>query len=521
MPDGSVDRSPVRNTIFAHVGASVVLFERLRLAANLPLQAFTDGNLWTNGPDTLLPPSKDQGIGDLRLGGDVRLFGNYGGAATGAIGVQVWVPTGNRGTYASDGEARVRPRAMIAGDIDAFVYSAQANVEFRRKDTIFDFKIGDNIGIAASAGVRVLDKKLVVGPEIYGSTVFDAAFKKRSTPVEALLGAHYTIADVVRVGAGAGIGLTEGIGSPQARALASIEWTPRAHTDRDGDGIDDADDACPSVAGVKTSDPKTNGCPPPPPDRDRDGIVDAEDACPDVGGVKTSDPKTNGCPLDSDKDGIPDSLDACPQVAGVASSDAKKNGCPPDTDSDGDGILDSEDACPSVPGIRTADKTTNGCPDPDRDKDSVPNDQDACPDEPGPRDSDPKKNGCPKAFVRGGEIKILEQVRFKTGSAEIDKGKENDDVLQAVLDVLTKHPEIKKVRIEGHTDDRGNAGMNKKLSKDRAASVVKWLTQHGIEAVRLSSNGFGQEQPIDSNSTDEGRRSNRRVEFHIDSGEQK
>lgn len=58
--------------------------------------------------------------------------------------------------------------------------------------------------------------------------------------------------------------------------------------------------------------------------------------------------------------------------------------------------------------------------------------------------------------------------------------------------------------------------MNKKLSGDRAASVVKWLAGHGIDKTRLSSSGFGQEKPIDSNATEDGRRQNRRVEFHIE-----
>jgi OOP family OmpA-OmpF porin len=81
------------------------------------------------------------------------------------------------------------------------------------------------------------------------------------------------------------------------------------------------------VAGVRTDDPKTNGCPS---DRDKDGIIDAEDACPDVAGVRTDDPKTNGCPPDPDrdKDGILNDVDACPDVPGPKSDDPKTTGCP-------------------------------------------------------------------------------------------------------------------------------------------------------------------------------------------------
>ncbi len=65
-----------------------------------------------------------------------------------------------------------------------------------------------------------------------------------------------------------------------------------------------------------------------PPDRDRDGIFDADDACPDVPGVPSTDPQVNGCPLDSDGDGIPDDEDACPHDKGPPNADPKLNGCP-------------------------------------------------------------------------------------------------------------------------------------------------------------------------------------------------
>ncbi len=212
------------------------------------------------------------------------------------------------------------------------------------------------------------------------------------------------------------------------------------------------DDACPDTPGVKTDDPKTNGCPPPLPDRDKDGIIDNDDACPDTPGVRTEDPKTNGCPP----------------------------------------------------------------PPPDRDKDGIPDPEDACPDTPGPKNEDPKKNGCPEARIEAGEIKILQQVKFKTGSAEILPV--SDVTLNAVLSILNEHPEIKKVRVEGHTDNRGGADMNMGLSSRRAASVVKWLVAHGVDKGRLVSKGFGLTKPIDSNDTDEGRQNNRRVEFHIEGG---
>jgi outer membrane protein OmpA-like peptidoglycan-associated protein len=251
--------------------------------------------------------------------------------------------------------------------------------------------------------------------------------------------------------------------------------------------------------------------PPPPPDRDADGIIDRKDACPDEPGIETDDPLTNGCPVrDRDGDGILDEEDACPDEPGRASPDPKKNGCPV-RDRDGDGIIDDEDACPDVAGLLRDAADENGCP--DTDEDDIVDPKDACPDVKGPANDDPTKNGCPLARVVEGQIRILEQVKFKTNSAEILK--ESDAILEAVRDILEQHAKITLVSIEGHTDSVGNKAYNKKLSQRRAASVMKWLTRNGIGKERLKSAGFGMERPIESNSTDDGRRANRRVEFHI------
>ena len=69
--------------------------------------------------------------------------------------------------------------------------------------------------------------------------------------------------------------------------------------------------------------------------------------------------------------------------------------------------------------------------------------------------------------------------------------------------------------IYGHTDSRGPTAMNMKLSKDRAAAVVKYIASQGIAADRLESEGYGPDKPIDTNDTPEGRAKNRRVEFII------
>ncbi|HXK20400.1 MAG TPA: OmpA family protein, partial [Polyangiaceae bacterium] len=110
-----------------------------------------------------------------------------------------------------------------------------------------------------------------------------------------------------------------------------------------------------------------------------------------------------------------------------------------------------------------------------------------------------------------------EQVQFAYNSAQILKA--SDFILAAVAKILSENPQIKGVRVEGHTDNKGGDAFNKRLSQKRAESVSAWLAKHGIDKSRLSASGFGKERPIDSNDTDEGRANNRRVEFHIEGPE--
>ena len=256
--------------------------------------------------------------------------------------------------------------------------------------------------------------------------------------------------------------------------------------DTDGDGIYDKDDACPEVAGLK----QFNGCP----DTDADGIEDSKDACPDVAGPV----EFNGCP-DTDGDGIADKDDACPEVAGIKSL----NGCP---DADGDGIADKDDKCPSVKGP----KENGGCPWPDRDGDKVLDKDDKCPDVAGTV----ANQGCPE--VSDEAIKRLNDyaktILFDSGKSSFQK--QTYPVLEAITAILKEYPNS-KFSIEGHTDSDGSDASNQTLSENRAAAVKDYLIEKGIASSRLSSVGFGEKSPIDSNKTKAGKANNRRTEVKL------
>jgi outer membrane protein OmpA-like peptidoglycan-associated protein len=109
-------------------------------------------------------------------------------------------------------------------------------------------------------------------------------------------------------------------------------------------------------------------------------------------------------------------------------------------------------------------------------------------------------------------IELSQQVHFANGKAVIlpDSG----PLLAQVVDVIVRNG-LKKVRIEGHTDNQGDPAVNQKLSEDRAKAVAASLTQAGINASRLEAVGFGETRPIAPNLTPRGRELNRRVEFVI------
>jgi OmpA-OmpF porin, OOP family len=231
-----------------------------------------------------------------------------------------------------------------------------------------------------------------------------------------------------------------------------------------------------------------------PKDRDGDGVIDADDKCPDVAGLAS----LQGCP-DSDGDGITDADDKCPTVAGLA----RYQGCPiPDTDNDG--INDEEDKCVTVPGVARY----QGCPIPDTDKDGVNDEEDKCVNEAGPASN----FGCPvieEAIVKRINA-AAKNVFFATGSSKLLA--KSFKPLNDVVKILTDNPSY-YLQIDGHTDNTGNAEKNQTLSEDRAASVLAYITGKGIAADRLASAGYGQDKPAADNKTAAGRALNRRVEM--------
>lgn len=320
----------VDNQLYAHLGGSVVVLDRLRLGVNIPLLLVNNGEGGYVG-GTNFQLKEGASVGDLRVAADYRFWGDLGGKARLSGGVRIHLPTGSTVAFSGDGKFRLTPQVMFGGDYERFTYGARAGLGLRFLDGDFageTFNAELQIGLAA--GYRLLDNKaLLIGPELLAGPALDGASgldTGNTNPVELLLGAHYSVNEEWRVGLGAGPGLASGFGSPAFRVVANVEWSAPGPKDGDADGIYDERDACPTVPGEANSDPRLHGCPVA--DQDSDGIFDLVDACVTAPGIRSEDPTRNGCPVDTDADGISDMYDACPREPGPASPDPTHNGCP-------------------------------------------------------------------------------------------------------------------------------------------------------------------------------------------------
>ncbi len=291
---------------------------------------------------------------------------------------------------------------------------------------------------------------------------------------------------------------------------------PKAEADTDGDGIIDKVDGCPTEAEDPDGYQDEDGCPDP--DNDADGILDVDDKCPNepenINGYQDED----GCPEkdgDRDGDGILDRMDKCPDQPEDKDGFEDADGCP-DPDNDKDGIPDKTDKCPLKPEDKDGYQDGDGCPDEDNDNDGIVDVKDKCPNEPEDYDGDADEDGCPDKYklvvVTEERIELKQKVYFATNKSTILR--KSYPLLNEVAQVLLDRPSI-RVRIEGHTDSRGSARYNLKLSQARADSVKRYLVRQGVDPSRMEAVGYGEERPIEDNATREGRAANRRVEFHI------
>jgi outer membrane protein OmpA-like peptidoglycan-associated protein len=480
--------NPVQGQFITYLSGGVQFLQRLTLNLTLPVSLLT-----LYGEDPQGQQVGAGGIGDvpvalhdLRLDARVKTWETDGEWLRFGVGGALLLPTGNRNGFTGDGQGTGYLYAASELDFQQFFLSGNIGPHFRPERSIGgrrgDLYLASEVRWAFGAYLPLRDGRMRLGGELWGTTGIagvgpdssSSFFTGRNTTFEWLAQARFTIDPRQRVYAMAGFGtrLTTGYGAADFRVLGGIgtyinflDWKGKS------------------------------------PDRKVVVVPDVEDY-----------------DRDTDGDGYPDSIDACPTEKEDGKPPDPTDGCPAGSDRDGDGIPDVDDQCPDQAEDKDNIQDEDGCPEDDADNDGIPDVQDKCPLEPGPRSSVAEKFGCPgkTRVTESGEVELLEPIQFETGRATIKPV--SFEILDEVVTLMKSRPSM-RMGIYGHTDSRGTAALNLRLSKDRAAAVRKYIEGKGISGNRLESEGFGQTRPVDTNDTDAGRARNRRVEFKILSGD--
>ncbi len=481
-----------------------------------------------------------QGLGDVGLHMKWRLLSTSKGPRLGiALIGSVYLPTASEEERWL-GEGKVTPQFMGVidkelGEYNQLRLALTGGIRIRTGDHIFTdsatpptpatgetVEAKSTVPLGAAISYGIVPQKFDIMAEAFTELPLGG---ENYMPGEAIAGIKLYLARNSFLSFGGGIGFVpDKAASPDARAFLAIVFEPNIG-DRDNDGLKDDVDQCPDQPEDKDGFEDEDGCPDP--DNDNDGIPDDRDGCPDDPEDKDGFEDEDGCPEgnknDRDNDGILDDVDQCPDDPEDKDKFEDEDGCP-DPDNDQDGILDVDDLCPDQPEDKDGFEDADGCPDPDNDHDRILDKDDACP----RRDGETSKqtaetyngvddtDGCPdrgRVVVTDTKIEILDKIYFEYDSDVIQK--RSFGILDAILATLQGNPDIQLVEIQGHSDERGSDSYNLDLSGRRAASVRRYLVEHGVTAERLQSQGYGETQPIAQGHNEAAWSKNRRVEFLI------
>jgi outer membrane protein OmpA-like peptidoglycan-associated protein len=407
--------------------------------------------------------------GDLRLSAKVPLV--RGDFAL-AVRTVFTLPTGDSGNFLAARSWTMFPDVVVSYRLGALVLAGDVGYRLRRRAAIGNLEQDDELHLGAGvvyeltpAVAAIAETQLRVG--LGGRSVGPA-----EQPMEVDVGVRLRPGGGLSVEAGAGTGVLAGYGATPLRVFATLRY----QTERE-----------PCAAGPE----------------DFDGFEDG-DFC--------ADP-------DNDGDGLPDEADECPNDAEDPDGFLDDDGCP-DPDNDADGVPDARDRCPAESEDRDGFQDDDGCPEPDNDEDGVPDGVDDCPMEPEDRDGFQDDDGCPEPGPRAATVTVTDTRILISERIYFDFDQDTIrpvslPLLDQVAEVMREIPAGRRVRVEGYSDDQGNARYNVDLSYRRARSVVEYLVTKGVPRERLEYAGYGARNPVAPNDTADGRALNRRVEFTI------
>ncbi len=506
-----------------------VAWHRVRLGVDLPVILRSLGDV----------TDAETGMGDLGLDLKGRLLDRRTHAVGLALGGRLSVPTAT--TVAPLGAQGVG--WGVHGILDAQLGKALLAMNLgtvgvpteELENLTWDDQLYLRLG-----GSYAINQALGLGAELGGHAAYADFGNLDAMPAEALFGGWIRPAGgdwVLRLAGGTG--LTGGVGAPKARALLALAYDPPvAGPDRDMDGIADLGDRCPDTPEDIDVFEDDDGCPEPTLVTVK--VVDQMDIPIDQADIElkgqgvtrngnpgmrvtleqgTYDVLVSAADFDAHRttlrvpQGPPYEalvkLDVVPQEGLVAVRVRDSDGNPIDA------TVVFADRTPEVTHKGAAHATLPG----GSWKLQV--------------NADGYHTVKQEVMVHGGEevvvvavmhpelvqltrerIEIKDSVYFETARATIKPT--SYPLLDQIAALLQEHPEVLRVRIEGHTDSRGDDAYNLKLSQERAAEVRAYLVDKGVAAKRLSSIGYGEQRPLDPREIERAWSENRRVDFWIE-----
>ncbi|MFO0557636.1 MAG: OmpA family protein [Polyangiales bacterium] len=513
----------VDHGIVVRAQASAEVFRRVGLDMDLPFVAQIAGG------SSLVPLLVQGGVreglavGDPRFGVRLRLAGEADrdpiSVYFGAQGFFGFLRSSSRQQFVTDESFRGRLYLSLAGRGGPVRWSLTAGYHARpRLDITAALDPTATSGpliaseVFANAGLAYTfaNDRFSFGLEGSVQTPAERMFARSNVAAELMATGRAKPASWVELALGVGPGLTRAVGTPTIRAVFSATFLlfDGASVPQRSAAEDDAWARAAATRSASSSTTVTTTA----------GGESSSESSARAPARTEADPcplgeRCDSAALDRDGDGVLSPIDQCPSEPTGAFADPTRAGCP-DPDGDHDGVSDHRDQCAQEPAGDRPDPLKPGCPLIDRDNDNVADAVDHCPDQPGAPSPDPQRNGCPSLVrMETGSFRILEQVYFDTNRATIQA--RSFPVLQAVADAMRARADVRRLSVEGHTDDRGDIERNVDLSVRRATAVMLWLASHGVEAERLEAHGYGPTRPVTPNRSAQDRERNRRVEFRV------
>jgi outer membrane protein OmpA-like peptidoglycan-associated protein len=523
--DGSTT-ALVKDSVNLDLMAGITVW-RIRAGLDLPLYLLSTSEIEGGGA----------GLGDIAV--DVRgnILSEQEDAPLGlAVAARMGLPTATvdaaLGSPGLSGELGLVASKQLT---DQLLLAANLGTRFNPETQLVNVEIDDQLYYRLGGGYALTDDA-GVSLDVAGHLNYNEPFgNPAANPLEGLLGGWYRFTDSLILRGGVGHGFTKGIASPDVRLVAMLGWEPRIETDTDGDGLVDSADACPEQPEDFDQWEDRDGCP------DPSGVltvrvVDADDKPVPGATVKVTGPQGFEGGAEVGGELHPGAYKVLASAEGYG-KDARDVELVAGEDQDITIVL-----APNPGLVQVLVKGPEGEPVEatftvgDSDPVTTSKGRGELEMAPGNYGVTVRAEGYAvenrKLSLEAGETELIEvelrptqveltvekieikgEVYFDTAKATIKP--ESFPLLDEVAQVMKDHPELLKLRIEGHTDSRGGDAYNLQLSKDRAASVLQYLVEHGVEAGRLESEGYGETKPLDKRENEAAWSKNRRVDFFI------